>query len=76
MRERLKIVWRWGPATQYEISLVGIDSVGNGGSDVLELVCEPDALRETAALLLDDVFFGLLHKLVLTKWACFGRCMP
>ena len=34
----------WGASRlQYEINLCGIDSVGVGGNDVLELVCEPHA---------------------------------
>ena len=73
MHHRLKVVWSWGPATLYQISLVGIDSVGEGGNDVLEIVSEPDVSPETAALLLDDVFFGLLHKLILKKWDSFGK---
>ena len=47
--------------------------MGEGGNDVLEIVCEPDVKPETAALLLDDVFYGLLHKLVMRKWSLYGR---
>jgi hypothetical protein len=73
MADRMRIVWKWGPAVQYEINLGGIDSAGDGGNDVLEIVCEPNALPATTALLLDDVFFGLLHKLIVKKWKGFGR---
>jgi len=75
MRKRLRVVWEWGPAIQYEICLRGIDSSGDGGNDVLEIICEPDVRQETASLLLDDVFYGLLHKVVLKKWSLFGRYM-
>ena len=76
MRKRLKVVWEWGPACMYEISLRGIDSSGEGGNDVLEIICEPDVKQETAEFLLDDVFFGLMHKIVMDKWALFGRRVP
>ena len=31
LRKQAKVVWRWGPLTQYSISLAGIDSAGTGG---------------------------------------------
>ena len=32
-------VWlRWGPCTQYDVDLLGIDSAGGGANDVMELI--------------------------------------
>ena len=31
------ILWVWGPVTQYQISLDGIDSSGRGAADVMEV---------------------------------------
>ena len=66
---------RWGPAIQYEISLLGIDSAYEGDVDVLELICEPHVEPHMLTLLLDTVFFGLLYKIVRQKWSLFARYM-
>lgn len=33
-KESTRIMWTWGPVTQYQINLEGIDSAGQGGNDV------------------------------------------
>ena len=29
-----QVLWKWGPVTQYQLELTGVDSIGDGGSDV------------------------------------------
>ena len=35
--ELTRVLWVWGPVTQYQILLKGIDSAGHGASDVMEV---------------------------------------
>ena len=50
---RLEVVWRWGLITQCKLNLEGIDSVGGGMHDVMELIGQLDATQSTRELLLD-----------------------
>mmetsp|Transcript_379 Transcript_379/g.683 ORF Transcript_379/g.683 Transcript_379/m.683 type:complete len:945 (+) Transcript_379:16-2850(+) len=72
LRKQTNILWRWGPVTKYEINLAGIDSAGEGGCDVMEIVGKLGAAKETTQLLLDEFMQGFLHKLYLDKWQLFG----
>ena len=54
MRRHSTVVWKWGPVTQYQIDLEGIDSSGTGGNDVMELVGTQDASRRTQEMVLDE----------------------
>jgi hypothetical protein len=47
LRKQTTTLWVWGPITQHSIDLRGIDSVGDGGSDMLELVARLGASRGT-----------------------------
>ena len=54
LQKQCSILWVWGPVTQYSINLLGVDSAGSGGGDVMELIGRIDAKRETTELLLDE----------------------
>ena len=43
LRRQTRTVWKWGPVTQYEIDLEGIDSAGEGGNDLMELIGSSEA---------------------------------
>jgi hypothetical protein len=64
---------RWGPLTQFKLDLEGIDSVGGGANDVMEVVGRVDACQRTQEMLLDDCVEGFLHNLFSQKWRRFGR---
>ena len=70
---RAAVEWKWGPVTSYQLSLEGIDSCGESGNDVMELVCALQALRPTQEILLDDFMHGFVHELYLQKWKLYGR---
>ena len=38
MKKRAKVLWVWGPVTQYQVLLEGIDSIGASDNDVMNLV--------------------------------------
>ena len=44
--------------TEYSLDLDGIDSMGDGASDVMELVTDPVAHVETQQMLLDSFMQG------------------
>lgn len=67
LRKQCSILWIWGPVTQHSMNLLGIDSAGDGGGDIMELVARNDAKRDTCALLLDSFMCGFIHKLFLLK---------
>ena len=73
LRRQTRTVWKWGPVTQYEIDLSGIDSAGEGGNDLMELVGSTNASKETASMVLDSFMNGLLNDLFGQKWERFGR---
>ena len=73
LRKQCVIVWIWGPVTAYSMDLDNIDSAGEGGTDMMELVARLDAKKSTRELLLDKFLDGFLHKLYLQKWRLFGR---
>ena len=72
LRKQCSILWVWGPVTQYSIDLEGVDSAGDGGGDVMELVGRLDASRATTELLLDSFMQGFLYDLFMQKWRGFG----
>ncbi len=37
MRRQTRVLWKWGPVTQYEVDLECVDSAGKGGNDLMEL---------------------------------------
>ena len=51
MTRRSEVVWKWGPITQYKIPLLGIDSAGGGGNDVMEIIGRLDASTKTREML-------------------------
>ena len=73
MRRQSVVVWKWGPVTQYQIDLEGIDSSGTGANDVMELIGRLDASRSTQEMLLDSFIQGFIHKIFEQKWVRFGR---
>ena len=66
------ILWKWGPVTQFQISLDGIDSASGLGGEVMELIGRFDAKQETQEMLLDDFMGGMIHRLFVEKWDRFG----
>ena len=44
-------MWKWGPVTQYQVSLEGIDSIGDSDNDVMNLVARYDAADDTRSML-------------------------
>jgi hypothetical protein len=72
LERRAQVEWRWGPLSQIRIELSGIDSVGGGANDVMEVIGRPEASAATQAFLLDAFLEGFLHKLFLEKWRKFG----
>lgn len=71
-REHTIILWTWGPVTQYQINLDGIDSSGEGASDVMEILTREDAALVTKEFILDDFMAGFMHTLFRQKWCKFG----
>ena len=72
LRKQCSVLWKWGPITQYSISLSGVDSAGSGSGDVMELVGRFDAAKETTTLLLDSFLRGFIYQLFRQKWVKFG----
>ena len=72
LRKQCATLWIWGPVTQHSLDLAGIDSAGDGGGDLMELVSRVDAVRECTSLLLDSFLQGFLYKLFVAKWTNFG----
>jgi len=73
--ELTRILWVWGPVTQYQLVLDGIDSAGHGASDVMEVLIRSDASVVTKQLILDDFMGGFLFQLYQQKWVKFGWYM-
>ena len=73
LSKRAVIQWRWGPVTQLQLNLAGIDSCGVTGNDVMELICSLSATRGAQEMLLDAFMQGFLHKLFQEKWILYGR---
>jgi len=71
LRTQSKQQWVWGPVSEYNLDLKGIDSVGDTGNDVMEICAGLDALEETQGMLLDDFMAGLLNDLFVQKF--YGR---
>ena len=42
IEQRSRVQWRWGPLTSVQTPLKEIDSSGEGGNDVMQLVCLHD----------------------------------
>jgi len=72
LKKQTSILWVWGPVTQHSINLAGIDSAGEGGGDIMELLARLDAKRETTELVLDSFMTGFLYKLFALKWKSYG----
>ena len=62
LRRQTRTLWQWGPVAQHMISLDGIDSAGEAGSDVMELIGRIDASDSTTDMLLDEFMGGFLHQ--------------
>ena len=67
-----RIMWKWGPVTQYSIDLAALDSAGEGCGNVMELIANRNACRPTQEMLLDSFMTGFINKLYLLKWHLFG----
>ena len=74
-REHTRIMWVWGPVTEYQISLLGIDSAGTGANDAMEIICREDASHVTTEFILDSCMAGFLFNLFEAKWSKFGWYM-
>ena len=70
--ELSRILWVWGPVTQYQIGLDGIDSSGHGACDVMEIITREDASLVTKEFILDDFMEGFIFTLYQQKWRKFG----
>ncbi len=75
LRKQCAIVWVWGPVTAYSMDLDNIDSAGDGGTDMMELVARLDAEQGTTTMLLESFLGGFLYKLFLQKWKLYGRVL-
>ena len=64
---------RWGPLNSFRIDLGEIDSAGEGGNDLIELVADFRASKHTQSMLLDDFMQGFLFALVRQKWLQYTR---
>jgi hypothetical protein len=73
LRTQSKQQWVWGPVSEYHLNLYGIDSIGDTGNDVMELVTRLDATESTKEMLLDEFMDGLLHKLFTQKYHGVSR---
>lgn len=68
-----RVMWKWGPVTQYTIPLGEIDTAGvPGRQQVLDLVADDSAKPESHGMLSDDVLNGLLFYLIKDKWLRWG----
>ena len=38
LHKQCEVEWVWGPVTQFSLDLVGVDSAGKGGGDIMELI--------------------------------------
>ena len=70
---RKQVEWKWGPVTSFQLPLDEIDSSGQPGNDLLELITRADAGKTTKAMLLDDFMGGIMWKLFRQKWERFAR---
>ena len=75
LRTQSTCEWVWGPVSSWYIDMRGIDSIGSGSNDVLELLGKLDALPETQEMLLDSFVDGIFHKLLTQKFKRFGRAV-
>ncbi len=73
LRTQSTCEWVWGPVSSWYLDLRGIDSVGDTGNDVMEILGQLDALTETQEMLLDSFVDGIFHKLFNQKFKRFGR---
>ena len=73
LRTQSECAWVWGPVSQWYLDLRGIDSVGDTGNDVMEIVARLDASTETQEMLLDSFVDGIFHNLFKQKFTTFGR---
>ena len=51
MRRRARVLWKWGPVTNFQVTLEGIDSAGDSDNDVMELLVRGNASQKTQSLL-------------------------
>ena len=72
LRRNAVMQWKWGPVTSFELDLNGLDSYGDSGNDVMEIVGRLDARLETREMLLHEFMEGFLHTLFVDKWNRFG----
>jgi hypothetical protein len=72
LRKQTNVLWKWGPVTQYEIDLDGVDSAGDTECDVMEIIGRLDCKKETQEMLLDSFMQGSIHKLYEEKWYRYG----
>jgi hypothetical protein len=66
LRRQCVVEWIWGPVTQFSLSLGGVDSTGEGGGDIMDLIVRPDASKRTTELLLDEFMNGFLNEYILS----------
>ena len=71
MRTDSACEWVWGPVSAWYIDLRGIDSIGDTGNDVLEILARTDN-ADTQRMLLDDFVEGIFHQLFVQKFRQFG----
>ena len=73
IKQHAREKWSWGTVKQVHIDLKGIDSSGEGGNDVMELMVRLDAEHHTQELILDENMGGFIFHLYEDKWKQFGR---
>ena len=73
LRKQCEIEWIWGPVTSFLLNLDGIDSSGQGGGDIMELIVRNKAGRKTTEMLLSSFMNGFIWALYERKWKLYGR---
>jgi len=72
LAKKAVMLWTWGPASEYSVDLLGIDTSGVP-VDLLGIVTSVRASQATREMLLDTCMDGMLHKLFERKWASWAR---
>jgi len=74
LRQRVQTEWVWGPVASYKLPLIGLDTEGIAGRQtVMELACDPAALTNTKAMLLDSFMNGFVFHLFTEKWSRWAK---
>ena len=50
LKKQCRVMWVWGPVTQFSLNLEGIDSARVGGGDIMELIARIGANPTTTTV--------------------------